>query len=50
LLNIDETLTYFENNNIMLLRLPEAEADEIPLFEDFINEYFKVQTEAVEQG
>ena len=50
LLNIDETLTYFENNNIMLLRLPEAEADEIPLFEDFVREYFKAQTEVGEQG
>ena len=41
LLNIDETLAYFERNDIMLLRLAEAEADEVPLFEDFVREYFK---------
>ena len=50
LLNIDETMTYYEQNNMMLLRMPEAEADEIPLFEDFIKEYFKPRMEATDQG
>ena len=40
LLNIDETLTYFEKNNIMLLRLDTVDGDSIPLFTDFLNEYF----------
>ena len=41
LLNVEETLAYFEKNGMMLLRTEEAEADEIPLFSDFIAEYFK---------
>jgi len=45
LLNIDETLAYFEKNNIMLLRLDTVEGDSIPLFTDFLNEYFGQRAE-----
>ena len=40
LLNIEETLNYFEKNDVLLLRLPSVDADEIPLFSDFLTEYF----------
>lgn len=45
LLNVDETLDYFEKNNILLLRLENVENEEIPLFTDFTKEFFEQQTQ-----
>ena len=45
LLNVDETLDYFEKNNVLLLRLENVENEEIPLFSDFIKEFFEQQTQ-----
>lgn len=50
LLNVDETLNYYENNNVMLLRLETAEVDEIPLFMDFVQEYFGLKTDESEES
>lgn len=40
LLNVDETLDYYEKNNVLLLRTENVDADSIPLFSDFVQEYF----------
>ena len=40
LLNVEETLAYFEKHQIILTRLETAEVDEIPLFSDFAEGYF----------
>ncbi len=40
LMNASETRDYLEKNGVMLLRLDEVDADDIPLFTDFLNEYF----------
>lgn len=45
LLNVEETLDFFEKNNILLLRLENVENEEIPLFTDFIKEFFEQQTQ-----
>lgn len=45
LLNAAETMAYFEKNNVMLLRMEEAEADEVPLFLDFLSQYFENKNE-----
>ena len=40
LLNIEETLNFFEKTNVVLLRTENVEGDEIPLMMDFLTEYF----------
>ena len=45
LLNIEETLDYFERNNVLLLRLENVENEEIPLFSDFTKEFFEQPTQ-----
>lgn len=51
LLNTAETINYMRNAGIMLLRLDTAEADDVPLFTDFLNEFFNTnaQTTSLEQ-
>ena len=43
LLNVDETLDYFEKNDVLLLRTDAVQADSIPLFSDFVQEYFAAE-------
>ena len=45
LLNVEETLDYFEKNNVLLLRLENVENEEIPLFSDFTKEFFEQPTQ-----
>lgn len=47
LLNIDETMAYFEKNNVILLRTEEVDIDEIPLVTDFMRDYFGLNSEGV---
>ena len=47
LLNIEETLSYFEKNGIMLLRTENVDIDEIPLVMDFMRDYFGMKSEGV---
>ena len=41
LLNSEETLNYLEKNNILLYRMDSADADDVPLFSDFLQEFFQ---------
>lgn len=41
LLNSEETLDYFEKNNILLCRMDLADADDVPLFSDFLKDFFQ---------
>lgn len=45
LLNVEETLDYFEKNNVLLLRLENVENEEIPLFSDFTKDFFEQPTQ-----
>ncbi|MBR6412556.1 MAG: hypothetical protein IKS41_05295 [Alphaproteobacteria bacterium] len=45
LLNVEETLAYFEKNNIMLLRTESVDIPEIPLVGDFMHDYFGLRSE-----
>jgi len=47
LLNVEETLAYFEKNNIVLLRTEDVDIDEIPLVMDFMRDYFGMKSEGV---
>ena len=47
LLNIEETMAYFEKNNIMLLRTENVDIPEIPLVMDFMHDYFGLKPEGV---
>jgi len=47
LLNIEETLSYFEKNDIILLRTENVDIDEIPLVMDFMADYFGMKSEGV---
>ena len=40
LLNVEETLAYFEKNDVLLLRTENVDEPSIPLFMDFAKEYF----------
>ena len=40
LLNVEETLAYFEKNDVLLLRTENVDEPAIPLFMDFAKEYF----------
>lgn len=46
LLNTAETMNYMRNAGVMLLRLDTAEADDVPLFTDFLNEFFNTGSQA----
>jgi len=46
-LNIEETMAYFEKNGIMLLRTENVDIDEIPLVMDFMRDYFGMKSEGV---
>ncbi|MDY6407891.1 MAG: hypothetical protein SPL08_04240 [Pseudomonadota bacterium] len=46
LLNVDETMAYFEKHNIILTRTENVEIDEIPLIMDFMNDYFGSRSES----
>ena len=45
LLNVEETLAYFEKNNVMLLRTENVDINEIPLVMDFMHDYFGMKSE-----
>lgn len=45
LLNQEETMAYFEKYQIVLLRTDTVMADSVPLFTDFLSEYFASETE-----
>jgi len=45
LLNVEETMAYFEKHEIMLLRTENVEIDEIPLVTDFLKDYFGLKGE-----
>ena len=45
LLNVEETLNYFEQNDVLLLRTENVDEPAIPLFMDFAKEYFGTNEE-----